>query len=466
MQALSRQIIADSTGGAILGGADGFPFRSVFTDTRRPIAQGLFFALDGPNFNAHNFLSRALKAGAGGVVISNRSAIPEGIGPDVYVLLVDNTRHALGQVGRSARLEQKATVVAITGSVGKTTMKNMVAAALAPFGKVGRTPGNYNNDVGLPLTLCGFEGDEDFIVLELGMNAPGEIDYLTSLAVPDVGLVTGAHAAHLEFFPNIDAIADAKAELYSALGEGASAVANGDDTRILSRAERFHPERLVTYGHGKHCTARVTSITSDAKGVQADIVTSHFEGRITIPALGEHHALHAAGALAVVETLGLDVTKAAQSIEQTYQGEKHRMTLLTGPSGVRILDDCYNASPVSMEAALKTFEGLSQGAPRRIAVLGSMLELGENSQQFHTECGRLAGETGIDRLFAVGPFAEVMAESATQAGVSFVRTASDVQELIDSVVESTVTGTWLLLKGSRGGRLERVLDSFKLEEAC
>jgi UDP-N-acetylmuramoyl-tripeptide--D-alanyl-D-alanine ligase len=466
MQPLSRHHLADSTGGSILGGAEGFPFQNVFTDTRRPIERGLFFALDGPNFNAHSFLAKALEVGAGGVVISDRHALPEGIGPDIYVLLVDNTRDALGQVGRSARLAQKATVVAITGSVGKTTMKNMVAAALAPFGKVGRTPGNYNNDIGLPLTLCGFDGDEDFIVLELGMNAPGEITYLTSLAVPDVGLITGAHAAHLEFFPSVDAIADAKAELYSALKPPACAIANGDDDRILNRAKDLHSDKLLTYGHGSNCTARVTSVAASESGVKAQIVTPHFEGSITIPALGEHHALHAAGALAVVETLGLDVAKAADSIAQSYRGEKHRMTLLTNPAGVRILDDCYNASPVSMEAALKAFEGLSRGATRRIAVLGSMLELGESAAAFHTECGRIAAETGIDRLFAVGPFAKVMAESAAEEGVSFVRTASDVEELMDEVVDSAEAGTWVLLKGSRGGRLERVLDSFQLGEAC
>jgi len=464
MQALSRNMIAAATGGQILMGADGPDFTQVFTDTRKPVEKGLFFALDGPNFNAHKFLSKAIEKGASGLVISNKDAIPASANDDLYVLLVENTRQALGLVGQTARLKQNAIAVAITGSVGKTTMKNMVAAALAPFGKVGRTPGNYNNDIGLPLTLCGMDGDEDFIVLELGMNAPGEIEALTKLAVPNVGLVTGAHPAHLEFFKNVDAIADAKSELYATLDPSAYAIANGDDSRIIKRARTLHPQKLTTYGLEEGATVRALSPKTSSKGVKTTITGPTFTQTLTIPALGVHHALHAAGALAVVDALGLDVQKAAESISLSYCGEPHRMSLLQSDDDVTILDDCYNASPLSMSAALKTFGELAEKASRRVAVLGSMLELGEQASSFHQETGRLVVESGIDELFAIGPFASDLAEGASQAGLRKVSTAEDVTDVVANIIDSTPSHSWLLLKGSRGGRLERVLDSYTLEE--
>ena len=465
MNILSRERIAEVTSGQALQGSGGEGFTNIFTDTRKPVIGGLFFALDGPNFNAHSFLGMAVQSGAKGLVISDAQALPAGIPADLFVVLVQDTRHALGQVAKAARMAHEAKFIAITGSVGKTTMKNMVAAALAPFGKVGRTPGNFNNDIGLPLTLCGLDGDEDFVVLELGMNAPGEIHTLTTLAVPDVGLVTGAHAAHLEFFPDVDAIADAKSELYATIDTGSYAIANGDDHRIQTRANELHPENLLSYGLSDGVTVRATSIRSTDQGIECVIKSPSFQGTVIVPALGEHHALHAAGALAVVEALGLDVEEAARAITSGFHGEKHRMSLLATHSGVTILDDCYNASPLSMQAALQTFGSLAQSAHKRVAVLGSMLELGDAAPHFHQEAGKLAARVGVDHLFALGPYASDLAKGAAREGLSRATEAGDVSDVMGQIVDTTEEDSWLLLKGSRGGRLERVLNAYNVMEA-
>ena len=463
MMPLSRASIAEATGGRVLAGAEGGPFSSVFTDTRDPCPDGLFFALKGPNFDAHAFIEKALDAGAAGVVVSDESALPASLTPEHFAICVTDTREALLKVAGKSRREHRAKVVAITGSVGKTTMKNMVAAALAPFGKVGRTPGNFNNEIGLPLTLCGMEGDEDFLVLELGMSAPGEIGSLTAVAAPDIGLVTGASASHLEFFKDVDGIADAKAELFDMLGPDTIAVANADDERILSRARALHQGRLISYGHAADASCRVVDVRADADGVSGTIACGDWKGTVDIPALGQHHALHAAGALAVVHACGLDLDRAAQGIQDGYRGEKHRMSLLRAQGGVTILDDSYNANPASMGAALQTFGELAQGASRKIAVLGSMLELGEDSPGFHRYCGHLVAQIGFERLFVVGPYARDVAEGAAQGGVAFILTADDVAELRDQIEEAAIDGSWILLKGSRGGRLERILESFSGE---
>lgn len=458
MISLSRQALIQATDGTALRGALGPAFNGLFTDTRSPVPGGLFFALSGPNFDAHDFLSTAVKEGAGGLVVSNPAAVPSGLSTEVLVLKVRDVGLALLEVAKAARKAMSATVIAVTGSVGKTTMKNMLGAALSPFGKVGLTPGNYNNAVGLPLTLAGMDGDEAYVVLELGMNAPGEIADLTRVADPDIGLITGAEAAHLAFFPSIDAIADAKAELFQAMRPGTQSVANGDDARIMARAGQRTDMRLLTYGEQVDLTCHVTDVSSDTSGLRVSLACEDWQGTLTLAALGDHHAHHAAGALAVTRALGLDLDIACEGMSQGFRAAKHRLNLVKRADGLMILDDSYNANPASMRAALRTFEGLARKASQRVAVLGSMLELGHEAPAYHRACGRLAAEVGCDRVFAVGPHAGDIVAGAAAGGVPFVHAADDVTELMPLVARHALSGTWILLKGSRGGRLERVLE--------
>ena len=241
MKGMTPQAIATAIGGRCLRPGAGPLVTRVSTDTRNSPAGALFFALSGPRFDAHDFLLTAVARGAAGLVVSDASRLPEPLADHVAVIEVSDALDALTQLAAHVRRTHPGRFVAITGSVGKTTVKDMAAAALGAFGVVGATPGNWNNHVGLPLTLCGLTGDEAFVVLELGMSAPGEIGALTRLAQPHVGLVTRASEAHLEFFTSVEAIADAKAELYVALPEGAVSVANADDPRMLSRARTLRP---------------------------------------------------------------------------------------------------------------------------------------------------------------------------------------------------------------------------------
>jgi UDP-N-acetylmuramoyl-tripeptide--D-alanyl-D-alanine ligase len=459
----TRQRLADAAGGELLLGAGGGPIGAVFTDTRRPVPGGLFVALRGPTFDGHDFLGAALAGGAAGCVVSAPERVPAGAPAGVLVIAVADTLAALQGLASHARRELAAQVVAVTGSVGKTTVKDMLAAALAPFGKVGRTLGNFNNEIGLPLSLLALDGDERAVVLELGMSAAGEIAALTELARPDVGLVTTAAAAHLAFFESVDAIADAKAELYERLPPGARAVVNADDPRMLARARALRPDGLVTYGaQAADADLRVIAVRQTRDGLSARIAAPPGAGAeevgVRLRALGRHNAVNAAGALAAVHALGLDVAAAAAALSTGFVPSKHRLAVVPAARGLTVLDDAYNANPVSARAALDTLAEVAADAPSRGAVLGSMLELGPSADALHRELGAAAAAARVDVLFATGPHAGALAAGAREAGVAKVYTADDALALSEVIAAFAGPDRWLLLKGSRGERLERLLD--------
>lgn len=461
---MTRQAIAQSMEATAVRGADGPPFEVVFTDTRSGGADGLFFALSGPNHDAHDYLDAALDAGARGLVVTREDALPGGLPGDVFVAVVPDTRVALGQLGGLVRQHLQGQVIAVTGSVGKTTVKDMAVAALGAFGSATGSPGNYNNDIGLPLSLCALDGTESYVVLELGMSAAGEIADLTQIAQPQVGLVTGAEAAHLAFFDGVDAIADAKAELYERMPEGSRAVACADDPRVVARARAFRPSGLITYGLAREADVRVTGVEQSLAGLQVQIVGADSEPvTVRLDCLGLHNGVNAAGALAIVQALGLPLGPAAQSLGARFRPAAHRLNVVRGQDGLHILDDSYNANPASARAALDTLATIGAGAPALGAVLGSMLELGPSAQALHEELGRQAADAGVSWLGATGPHADAVAGSARRAGLEDVRTAADAMELVDDLRAFSEPGRWLLLKGSRGERLERLLVPLGLE---
>ena len=380
-----------------------------------------------------------------------------------------DTRVALGLMAAEVRRRLPGRVVAITGSVGKTTVKDMTSAALAAFGAVGTTRGNWNNEIGLPLSLFAMDGDEKHVVLELGMSAPGEIAALTEIATPDVGVVTSAVAAHLEFFPSVDAIADAKAELHAGLASTATAVACADDHRVLARALKHHPRSLVTYGLSQEADVRVMDVQQKAEGLETRVDVAGVPVTVNLRALGRHNAVNAAGALASVHALGLPIQEAAEALGAGFKPAAHRLQVLHNPRGLRVVDDCYNANPASTRAALDTLKTLAKPHEARGAVLGSMLELGDDSDRLHREIGSDAARGGLAWLGATGPHAGALAQGATEAGLEEVHTAGDAMELLTPLGEFTHAEDeirWLLLKGSRGERLERLLEPLGVQEAC
>lgn len=462
---LSRELISERLTGTVLMGGEGLPFESVFTDTRRPESGGLFVALVGDRFDAHNFLSAAVEGGACGAILSRPDALPASGPEGLFVFQVEDTTEALGQLGRLVREQMEAQVIAITGSVGKTTLKEMVAAALTPFGKTGRTPGNYNNAIGLPLSIFGMDGDERFLVLELGMNAPGEIAHLTHIAKPNVGVVTGAEIAHLEFLGDIDSIADAKAELYEGLDDAAVAVANIDDPRVMERVYAHHQGPIVTYGRDRRADVRVVSTHHEAGQLHVQIDCMGRNITVALNCLGHHNAHLMAGALAVIIGLSGDAAVAAEAIARHYRPAKHRLQIVAFESGPHVLDDCYNASPVAMRAALDTLVEVAGELTAKAAVLGSMLELGDESPRFHEQLGRYAAQCGLERIYATGPYAADIVRGASDRSDIRCYASDDVLGLRDVIREQCTPETWLLLKGSRGGRLERVLGFFDDEGA-
>jgi UDP-N-acetylmuramoyl-tripeptide--D-alanyl-D-alanine ligase len=453
MRALTARQIAHIMDARLTTADPGQAFRAVTTDSRNIAPGALFVALKGDRFDGHDFAKAAHVAGAGGVVVSRPVDAPAG----ATVFQVADTQQALERLAVALRTLHPGRFIAVTGSVGKTSTKELLAAALSPFGKVGKTPGNYNNHIGVPLTLAALDGDEDFVVMELGMSAPGEIARLTHLARPDLGLVTRAEAVHLEFFDSVDQIADAKAELYEHLGPHALAVANADDARMLPRAQAFH-DAPVTFGRAASAAVQIVDAHHTAAGLAIAIRIAGKTLDVTVPTLGLHMAENVAAALAAVHTLALDPTRAIAALATAYRPPPHRMAL-TALGTVQVLDDCYNANPAATRAALLTFAEVFAKTPRahRLAVIGSMRELGPTAEIHHAKLGRLAGETAATVL-ATGPHAASLSSSATAAGAAS-HAADDFEAL------RQVFATWLqthpngvvLLKGSRGERLERAL---------
>ncbi len=463
---LTTPDIAAATKATVRPAADrDAPFTELFTDTRTPADGGLFVALVGDTFDGHAFVTTAVGAGAGGVMV-NRSAQVDVEG--VVVFEVDDTGDALMDLARLVRRRHPGRFIAITGSVGKTTVKDMTAVALAPFGKVGSTIGNFNNRVGVPLSIFALAGDERFVVLELGMNAPGEIHELTEVVDPDVGVVTGAVEAHLEFFDSVDGIADAKSELFQAMRPGATAVANADDLRIVKRAMRLAQGGLRTYGMKNQADLTVQTVRQSPAGLAYDLevdADTALEG-LRLKGLGEHNALNAAAALAIVFALELPDTAeevpalatAAIAIGRDWRPAKHRLQPVLGDHGLIVLDDCYNANPASTKAALRALAEVARDAPARCAVLGSMLELGPTAPQLHAEVGAAAVSwAGCLHVYATGPHARHVARGAHEAGARRVLAVDDAMELSEAVRDFAAPRRWMLLKGSRSQRLERLL---------
>lgn len=451
-------------------------FTQVFTDTRRPIAGALFFALAGENFDAHDYIGQAVAGGAAGVVVAADRVDVTNAHDDLAVFAVPDTMAALTALGTEIRARHKGIFIAITGSVGKTTVKDMTTAALSGFGKVGSTIGNYNNAIGVPLSLAALDGDEDFVVLELGMSAPGEIAALTKVVRPHVGAVTCVEAAHLEFFDSVDAIADAKGELYENLPGGATAVAGTDDIRVITQAMLKAPGKVVSFAVNTDATIRVTAIEQKPAGMTYDLtLRDSAASGLPLHGLGVHNARNAAAALAIVHALewpdsedGVPVVvHAALALGKLWRPAKHRLRPIMGANQVVVLDDCYNANPASTQAALEALRAVAWDAPARCAVLGSMLELGPTSPALHAQAGAQAVTiAGCMHVYATGPYAQDVVRGARQAGARKAIAANDALELVDAVQAFAAPKRWILLKGSRGQRLERLLPALGAVEGA
>ena len=455
--------VLTGTGGTLIGGAPpaGATFRAVSTDSRTVGAGDLFWALAGPRFDGHDYVAQALQAGAAGAVVRRGTPLDEEPPAVAAIVAVEDTLVALGDFAGWWCRARAPRVVAVTGSNGKTTTKELVARVLATHHRVLATRGNLNNLIGLPLTLLGL-ADEDAVVVEMGMNAPGEIRRLAEIARPEVGVVTQVAAAHLEGLGDLEGVADAKWELVEGLPESGWAVINADDPRLAARAGRAGC-RVLSFGiaSGDLRATRIEDLGLDGIRFRA-VAPDGEEADVRLALLGAHNALNAAAALAVGRILGIPLAEAAEALAAVEPIPGRMVPVRLGRS-VDVLDDTYNANPASVVAALAAGARSPGEEVRTIVVLGEMRELGPDAERLHREAGAEVARRAYDLFVAVGDLAAALGQGARDAGLDPERVieAAEPTGAVDAVVTAVEGPTRVVVKGSRGARMERVVEGLR-----
>ncbi len=456
------------TGGQLLYPVDkNIIFNGISTDSRTINPGDLFVALKGENYDGRMFAEKALDKGAKGLLINNildREDEIQNFHPATPVLLVPDSLFALGELAADRRRWNKSLqVVAMTGSSGKTTVKEMVGAILSQKHSILKTEGNFNNLIGMPLTLLKLCHDHEFAVLEMGMNHPGEIARLTEIADPDIACIINVQEAHLEGLGDIQGVAEAKNELFAGLKLEGKVVVNLDDQIVSSLADILSQEK-ITFGSSPDAFVRATNMKSLGKaGMFFHLHIGDESRQITINAIGHHNVSNSLAAAAMAYALGISIDEIITGLS-TFKPYDKRSNIEELESGILVLNDCYNANPASMKAALSTLKDLKKNR-RAVAVLGDMLELGPGSDAAHKTLGKKVCELGIDYLAAYGSQAENILTGAVNSGMDQERVRSfDTKEniagwLLQLMQKKIISaGDWILIKGSRGMRMEEVLE--------
>jgi UDP-N-acetylmuramoyl-tripeptide--D-alanyl-D-alanine ligase len=444
-------------GGVLRQGGSSTELKGVSIDTRTLAAGELFVAIAGPNHDGHGFLARAADAGAGGLMIQRGRALPAELKPELPVIEVADTTRALGALAAGHRAGFRGPLVAITGSNGKTTTKEMCAAILSQAAPCLKTQGNLNNEFGLPLTLLRRRESDRSVVVEIGMNHRGEIAPLAEIAKPSVAVVTNVGSAHIEHLGSREAIALEKGDLLAALPESGTAVIPAEDPFGL--ADRTRAAKL-RFGRGAGADVRAEDARELATGGFAfDLVTPSGRTAARVAGLGEATLWNALAAAAAAQAAGATLEALAAGLA-SYQPAHGRLERIDLGSEIVLIDDTYNANPQSMEVALRVLAD-RRGGGRGLAVLGEMGELGAAADDAHREIGRLVGRLGLDALFALGgERAERFAEGARAGGLSAEKIVlcRDHAELAERVARELAPRDWVLVKGSRSARMERVVE--------
>jgi UDP-N-acetylmuramoyl-tripeptide--D-alanyl-D-alanine ligase len=461
---LTLGFIVEAVKGRLIAGDADLEVREVTTDTRTLQRGDLFVALQGPRFDGHAFVAQAFEAGAAAAIVNGRAGLDRQT--RVPLIEVDDTLQALQDLAHAVRTVAGSRVIAITGSAGKTTTKETIAAFLATRRRVVKNKGNLNNHIGLPLSLMQLRSGPDVAVMELGMNHAGEIRKLVAIAEPDVRVWTNVGDAHLGFFASPEAIADAKAEILEGARPTDVLVSNADDPLVAARVRGF-AGRHLTFGTVAGATVQATEVEDrGVHGMRARVQTPAGERVVQTPLLGRGNLANVLAATAVALDAGVpfdDIVSAAARLTPADR----RGAVRTLGGGVTLIDDSYNSSPTALKRALEVVarEG---GAQRRVAVLGEMLELGEHAPRLHADCGRAAAGAGLHLLFTVGgAAARAMADAAVTAGMSpadvYYFDKSDAAA--DAVAGALRRGDLVLVKGSRGTRTDVVADRIAAEFA-
>ena len=422
-------------------------FNGCSTDSREIKPGQMFIALRGEHYDGHAFIGQARQAGACAALVERADS-----GDGIPSLLVDDSRKAMGRLARYWRNEFKLPLIALTGSNGKTTVKEMLASILGLQAPVLSTRGNLNNDIGVPLTLFRLGREHRFAVVEMGANHPGEIAWLSAVAGPTVALITQCAPAHLRGFGSIEGVARAKAEIFGGLLENGTAVINADDGYAAFWRETAAGRRQISFGIENKADVFATEIVSNTEKNSTDFVL-HIPDqsvRISLPLPGIHNVLNALAAAACCVAVGVPAELIKQGLERIAP-VKGRMQVKYTKHGVRLFDDTYNANPASLKAGLDV---LSRYPGRHWLVLGDMGELGEAEKELHRQAGERARESGVDRLYAIGELSRHAVRGFGAGAEHFTR----IEDLVNAVNHDLSEGTTVLVKGSRAMAMERVIN--------
>jgi len=434
--------------------------KGISIDSRKIKEGELFVAIKGDRFDGHDFVPDVMKKGAWGAIV-DRSMLETQFGkfgglPNI--IPVEDTLRALQEISFLHRNKFSLPMVGITGSNGKTTTKEMTAGILKQLGPVLKNEGNLNNHIGVPLTLMQLEKDHRAAVVEMGMSAPGEIDLLARLVNPDVGVITNIGPAHLEFLGSLDRVAEAKAELLGNIRSGGTAVLNADDPYFETLKNKWSG-RVLSFGIERRADVNASAIRQDRDFTDFTLEAEGAQANVRLRAVGMHNIYNALAAAAAASAVGMPLDSIKHGLDDFAPvAMRSELKVIKGRT---VLADHYNANPGSVKAALETLVTLRPGA-RSVAVLGDMLELGASSAEEHRAIGRIAARLGVDVLITVGTLAKHMLEGAREAGMRPERlfAAGSHAEAAARLAKASRNGDAVLIKGSRGMKMEKILEEF------
>lgn len=455
MKPLTIKEISEAVKGKLIQGEDGLKIDNICTDSRKIKPGDLFIALIGDKFDGHSFVKESVNKGAGAVIVEKKVSIKA----EAAIISVENTAKALQNLAHYYRMKfDELEVIAITGSVGKTTTKDMIASILQKKYKVLKSSGNFNNYIGLPLSLLSLTGNEDFAVLEMGMSEIGEIERLTEIAFPQTGVITNVGPTHLETLGTVTNVAHGKSELIEGLPSTGRAVLNYDNEYVRPMSSSFKGEKIVYYGLNEKADIYADEIKIDSHN-NFSVFNVHYKNynlEINLNKPGRHNVYNALAAIAVGREYGVgwkDIKQALISL----QISSLRMDIKEY-KGSKIINDTYNANPLSMQASINVLEGISVG--KTVAVLGDMLELGTSKEEAHLRLGEFVVAKEIDFLITVGELAKLIARRATAEGMDRkqIFIVNDNQQAAEKIVNILEPDTTVLIKGSRGMKMEEIVD--------
>lgn len=455
--------ILEATGGSRVRGDLSQAFDRVSIDSRTISEGDLFVAIRGVHHDGHNFIGQIAAKNGKGFIVESEQAVDIASGledrKDICIVAVDDTVKALGGMAAFQRDRAGVGLVAITGSNGKTTTRGLTESVFRQKFSTLATMGNFNNEIGLPLTLLRLAQDHEWAVVEMGMNRPGEIKALTKIARPDIGIITNISAAHIEGLGSIEGVLQAKAELMDEMPSSGLAVLNAEDPRLVRLAENASRDVLL-FGFSSRADVRATDMTPKDTGTVFRLTTPRGKADIHIAVPGEVMISNALASAAAGHAAGLDPDEIRDGIER-FQPEPGRMNIIRTLKGITILDDTYNANPASMKTAVSTLCSL-KGSNKGFLVAGDMLEMGSHAKDAHRDIGAYAARSGLSGIFATGQYAGDVAKGAADANMKETAVFTGSKEAIQDRLFSVMSNSdWILVKGSRGMKMETIVKKLK-----